>query len=51
MIALAVLGWCCAVVFFAFWVIEHIGGADQRDELRERAHRDLAPVVPIGGRG
>lgn len=34
------IAWTAAVVFFAFWAIEHVGGRQTRDELREE--RDLA---------
>lgn len=30
------MGWSCAVVFFAFWVIEHVGGREKRDDLRHQ---------------
>lgn len=33
MTAIAVLGWLCAVVFFAFWVITAIGGSQKRERL------------------
>lgn len=41
------LGWYVAAVFFAWWFIEHIGGREIRDELRDRLAqaehtRDLA---------
>lgn len=37
---IAVIGWTFAGAFFAFWVIEHIGGREKRDDLR--AERDTA---------